>query len=580
MKKLKSWSIIICCIYCLNACTAAKQSNISASIDINDSLVGEKLNREQRTYLDATKAKVTGDIPEAINLFNECLQINENNAAAHYQLSKIYIESNKNEAALVYIKNAIKLEPNNKWYQVQYAEALSINGKYKEAAMVYDKQILNWPNEELNYFNAAYLYQKANKPDEALRVLNSLENQIGVKEELILQKQPLLIQQGKINDAALDIEKLITNKPYEIKYYTQLIELYQKTNQTEKEIATYERMSKNNIADDKLHVALANFYFKKHDIVKYKEEVNQCIKSKTLSLAEKLNAVSPYLAESFKDNSLTPTTSDWVNQLIELHPASSQLYAIKGDLFTAQLMTNEALIAYKKSIAIDNTEFAVWQQCFTLSNQLKQYDSLIAISLEGQKIFPDQALCYYFNGIGNSQKNNITVAAKSFKQALPRCGDNTDLKAQVYAAIGEMWHAQKKYEASDSAFQQSILLNPNDAFTLNNYAYYLSLRQTLLPLAESYSKQSNELQQKNASFQDTYAWILYQQKKYNDALVWIEKSIANGASNSGVVMDHYGDIVFRLGNTDKAIEKWVLAKQLGCGNIYLTKKIAEKTIYE
>ena len=41
------------------------------------------------------------------------------------------------------------------------------------------------------------------------------------------------------------------------------------------------------------------------------------------------------------------------------------------------------------------------------------------------------------------------------------------------------------------------------------------------------SKHSNELQPNTASFEDTYAWILFKQKKYADARVMDGKSAGN-----------------------------------------------------
>jgi Tfp pilus assembly protein PilF len=73
---------------------------------------------------------------------------------------------------------------------------------------------------------------------------------------------------------------------------------------------------------------------------------------------------------------------------------------------------------------------------------------------------------------------------------------------------------------------------------LNNYAYYLSLRNEKLDKAEEMSKKSNEIDRDNASYNDTYGWILYGLGKYEDAKLWLEKAIANGASENAVILEH------------------------------------------
>ena len=115
---------------------------------------------------------------------------------------------------------------------------------------------------------------------------------------------------------------------------------------------------------------------------------------------------------------------------------------------------------------------------------------------------------------------------------------------------------------------------------MNNYRYYLSLRADSLDKAERMSLLSNTLQPNTSSFQDTYAWILYKNAKYADAKIWLEKALENGAKNNGTILEHYGDVLYKLGDTEKAFEYWQKAKQTGESSEFLDKKIADKQLYE
>jgi tetratricopeptide (TPR) repeat protein len=94
------------------------------------------------------------------------------------------------------------------------------------------------------------------------------------------------------------------------------------------------------------------------------------------------------------------------------------------------------------------------------------------------------------------------------------------------------------------------------------------------------SKHSNELQPNNASFEDTYAWILFKQKDYAGAKQWIEKALVDDKTNSAVKSEHYGDIMFCLGNVDAAVENWKKAKEYGDQSAVLEKKINERKYIE
>src|SRR5690606_968952 len=114
---------------------------------------------------------------------------------------------------------------------------------------------------------------------------------------------------------------------------------------------------------------------------------------------------------------------------------------------------------------------------------------------------------------------------------------------------------------SDQAYDQSLGYDENNAYTLNNYAYYLALRGENLDKAAIMSQRSNRLDPGNASFQDTYAWVLFKQKKYKEARVWIEKAMENTEGNNSVLAEHYADILFFLGEKDEAVKQWKKAAE-------------------
>lgn len=113
---------------------------------------------------------------------------------------------------------------------------------------------------------------------------------------------------------------------------------------------------------------------------------------------------------------------------------------------------------------------------------------------------------------------------------------------------------------------------------LNNYAYFLSLRNDKLDKASEMAAKANQIEPNQASYQDTYAWILYAQKKYTDARLWIEKAITNGGAKSGTILEHYGDILYQLNETDKAVEQWQKAKTLGDTSDKIDAKIKNKKL--
>ena len=69
-------------------------------------------------------------------------------------------------------------------------------------------------------------------------------------------------------------------------------------------------------------------------------------------------------------------------------------------------------------------------------------------------------------------------------------------------------------------------------------------------------------------------------KDYKKAKEWIGKAIENGGAESTTILEHYGDILFQLGDVDSALEYWSKALEKGGKSEFLEKKIADRKLYE
>ena len=68
-------------------------------------------------------------------------------------------------------------------------------------------------------------------------------------------------------------------------------------------------------------------------------------------------------------------------------------------------------------------------------------------------------------------------------------------------------------------------------------------------------------------------------KKYDDAKIWVGKALENGGRNNGTLLEHYGDILYQLGDKESAVKYWEDAKKAGASEL-IDKKIMEKKLYE
>jgi tetratricopeptide (TPR) repeat protein len=222
----------------------------------------------------------------------------------------------------------------------------------------------------------------------------------------------------------------------------------------------------------------------------------------------------------------------------------------------------------------------VWQNVLIIYNQQRDWANLEKTATEALEYFPNQAIIYLFKGGAEQQNKEYDKAAASLSKGEKMSADNDKLRAQFLANLGDVYHSMNKDAASDSAYERSLKYDAENSYVLNNYSYYLSLRKTNLERAKQMSAYSNKLEPGNPSFLDTYAWILFQMNDFTNAKEWQEKAMKADSSGSGTILEHYGDILFRLGNKDEAIKYWKEAKEKGTDSATIDRKIAEEKYVE
>ena len=94
-------------------------------------------------------------------------------------------------------------------------------------------------------------------------------------------------------------------------------------------------------------------------------------------------------------------------------------------------------------------------------------------------------------------------------------------------------------------------------------------------------KMSSKLYKRNPSnstYIDTYGWVLYVIGDYVEAEKILAIAIKYGGNKNAVVLEHYGDALYKNNNIDKAVEIWKLAKDIADNTNKLDKKIKDRKI--
>ncbi|WP_207421972.1 tetratricopeptide repeat protein [Desertivirga brevis] len=546
-------------------------------------VVGRVLTEEdsalvREKFFNGLRAKTIDRIGESELYFKEVIQIDPQNDAALYELASIYHEQEEEKIAEKYARDAVTVKSNNKWYWLLLADIYKKNRNYEQLSLVFTDLIHLDPNNPDYYFDKANTLVLLNKSKEAEAVYNDVEKRFGVSNELISGRQRVFQQTGDVNKAAAEAEKLIKSNPTDIRNYLTLSEVYEKSGNIAKAVELLEKAKQVSSANAFLNLTLADLYNKQGKSDEAFTELKAAFTNPSLQAEPKMGILLS-LFSKLDQPEIQIQTLELGKILTETHAGEARAFAVFADLLSRSNKLKEAEQNLRKSVELNNQVYSVWEDLIKIEIGRSDYKAVIKDGEEALTLFPNQAPLYYLTALGYQQTGQIDKAVSYLKNAVQLQIEDKEFLSQVYASLGDGFNALKQYKESDEAYNKALTANPENIYVLNNYAYYLSLRGEKLQIAADMAFKANELKPNNSSFEDTYAWVLFKQKKYDQALVWVEKAVGNN-SKSGVLQEHWGDILYNLGQKDIAFEKWQKAKELGVKNNLLEKKINEKKYFE
>lgn len=533
-------------------------------------------------YYDALRARIKGDDKEEERLLLQVISGKPQASGAYYDLARLYFKENRSDKATEYIKKAIALDGSNVWYKTQYAEILVQNKQYEEAAKLFDEIAKTEKYNDDYLLKAFNLYQHVGKYDQALATINKYLEKEPDNEEAIDLKKKLLLKRNDIDGVVKVLEGQIARNPQEGKYYAELAEVYDNNKLTGKAAEMYKKIEEQFSDDPTVQLTLSEYYKKNNNQKKYEEYVKKLVTNKSLDADVQLSILGPMIIEGGNDSTMRRQGLEIITILAGQHPDNAKVSAFYGDVLAFNNKIEKAAEAYKKSVQIDPSSYKVWESLLFAYTGRETADSLIKYSERALKLFPNQAMFHYLNGVGYMNKKDYAKSIKAITRAIDmQPEDNKAQLVQMYTGLGDAYNYAKKYSASDSSYDYALKLDPMNATVLNNYAYYLSVRGVRLEDAAQMSKKSLEVRKDEPTFMDTYGWILYKQGKYKDAQEYIQKAIdAIGENADGTLWEHLGDVYYKQGNVDKAVECWTKAKERGTENTDIDKKIKDRKLYE
>ncbi|WP_082785032.1 tetratricopeptide repeat protein [Sphingobacterium populi] len=513
----------------------------------------------QQKLIEFQQLLQSGQIDAGVELLDNLIQEYPDYSEAYYAKSLLYAQMGDVETSLPFAQQAIRLKPKDLTYNNH------LLGLYK--SMGDGEAIVRTLNELLQYYpnNPAILREKmlmlhaSDKSDEALAVYDEATKVIGNSDTLDVVKAEVLIDMGKLKEARTILEKWYQQRSPLREVYGTLAFVEEKLGNGKLAVKVLEdglSITKN----DNLYFDLADFHYKQNKKQNTYSVLQSAFRSDSIPYPEKYRVMSQIA--SSPDMLTLPQKQDLANMLVLKYPRIAENYNFKADILWQSQNLAEAKSLYLTSLGINPRQADTWRKLMNVEMAANQLSESIMHGQEALIHFPNNAVLFYFTGVAYFINQDTTAAREYLEAALDNSSNENDyVKSMIYGSLGDLYHALNMVKVSDAAYQEAIALDSTNASALNNLAYYWSVRKENLEKAAEYAQRATELEPASHTFMDTYAWVLFQQGKFKEALTWIERAM-KGEKPSAVLLEHHGDILAELGKTKSAVTQWQKALNL------------------
>ncbi len=541
----------------------------------------EEVNRE-KLLIDASREKILGNYDKAIELLEELIKGDDKNAAAAYEMARLYDAKGDTQAAIKWLKKATANEADNPWYAKMLAEMYQKTGQADKASEIYASLVKLYPQEEDYYFKWAYHLVKSGDLNKAIKVYDDLEKRIGINEETVRRKHSLYLGMGDNKKAGKELENLIDAFPDDVDYRFLLANFHEQTGDKNAAKNVYQEILQIDPDNVEATLALAGSVKSGSDEQQYINSLKPVFEQIDVQLDLKIGKLFPLISKVAEsgDKALADETLELTNILEEVHPSNAKVLAAAGDLLYHSNRPLKALEKYEQVLKLDESVFLVWENVMYIHLESDNFPALLKTSEEVMDIFPNKAVAYYLNGVANDELGNHETAADALDQALLMSMRDGRMQYNVQSRLGQVYCHLKKFDQAEDAFLQALELNPKSSDVMAHYGLCLAREGVEEEKALKLGKQAMDLAPNQPKYQALYGRILYRYKSYDDAKTWFDKALADGGSDQYQILEDYGDLLFQTGHAEEALRYWSLAKEKGSPSKMLDKKIANRKLYE
>jgi tetratricopeptide (TPR) repeat protein len=530
-------------------------------------------NDYQYALIEAVKQKNLGNISEAVKLYRLVIKEKPDCDVAYFELGTILLMTKQVDLATDNLEKAYLIYPDNQWYTLAYLNALGASEDYNKIIEILKEKKKKDPDDAEWEYQLATVYFTKGKAGKSIRILNRIEKTKGFSEKITLLKASIYESQEKYDLAKMEIEKVMNLFPEAIQFRIVAAELSMK-NGKESEAADYYleilEMDSTNIF---ALTNLTDYYRKNEDYKNSFKYLASSFNSTQIDVERKKAILSFYLSDKEFITKYPKELERLLQVFMEVHPDEPEGRLMAADFYIESRAYDKAYMQLKVFLEKNKGSYPLYMQSILLANAASMNEELIMMSNRALEQYPDSTDIRFFKGIGLYEEGEYELLVENFEGISFDEYSVKEYVSQSKMLYAEAFYRLEDYYRSDSLFEELITEEPDNYMVLNNYSFYLAERGAKLNKAREWSKMTIQNNPDNATFLDTYAWVLFKLKEYEEAEKYIMNAMEKGGMNDPEVNEHAGDIQVALESLEIAKSYYLKAIILGGDKDKLEGKI-------
>ena len=510
-------------------------------------------------FLDAICQREKGNSDAAFDLLRHCIEIDSTRSEAYYYLGQYYALLKDRQTAQRYFEKTAALEPDNATYLETLANVYYGQKEYDKAIDAFER-LYDKNRDRVEVLAVlVQLYEQQKDFDKAIKTLTRIETVEGKSERLSYAKSRFYTEMGNKKAAVAEMKTLSDQYPNDNNFRTLYANTLYVNGQQKKALAIYDKILKEEPDNRNAQMAMLAHYNERQDSVQANGMLERILQNKYASTEDRVALLRQVIGESEQSGGDSTRVLQLFRMILDMPQQDADMALFCATYMNLKKMPNDSIRkVLEKALDISPDNAAVRLQLVSFAWQAKDRDRVISLCQDARQYNPDEMAFYYYQGIAYYQKDQLDEALNAFQNGIGVITPESDpaIVSDFYAVMGDIMHQRGMEQEAFAAYDSCLQWKDDNIGCLNNYAYYLSEKGIQLEKAEQMSYRTIKAEPKNATYLDTYAWILFMQKRYSEAKIYIDQTLQCDSDSSSVLLEHAGDIYYHTKDVERAVTLW------------------------